>query len=62
MGSDDQSFDDDDLDDLDDLQQVTILLTSATYKLFVSNHAPAISYFTVLDLYVVGLYLLQVEI
>lgn len=39
---------------------ITILLTSATYKLFVSDHLPAISYLSVLDRYAMACYALQV--
>ncbi|KAL1508329.1 hypothetical protein AB1Y20_004439 [Prymnesium parvum] len=39
---------------------VTILLTSATYKLFVADHLPAISYLSVLDRYALACYMLQV--
>ena len=38
---------------------VTILLTSATYKLFVSAQLPAISYLTLLDKYILYSFMLQ---
>ena len=41
---------------------VTILLTSATYKLFVGASLPAIAYLTVLDKYVLGCFLLQAAV
>eukprot|EP00928_Gymnodinium_smaydae_P088582 TRINITY_DN72651_c0_g1_i1.p1 TRINITY_DN72651_c0_g1~~TRINITY_DN72651_c0_g1_i1.p1 ORF type:complete len:512 (-),score=55.08 TRINITY_DN72651_c0_g1_i1:124-1659(-) len=37
----------------------TIVLTSATYKLFVSNHLPTISYMTVIDIYLLVCFILQ---